>query len=85
MEFDLQYPVPGVGRVDLKVVGAPLLIEFDGYRFHSSPARFADDRRRSAEAQARGFTTLRFTAVQVREDWDWVESTVFATLSRIHR
>jgi very-short-patch-repair endonuclease len=78
-----QHQVPGVGHVDLRVVGTNVLIETDGFEFHSSGAQFAEDRRRDAEATARGFTTLRFTALQVRDRWSWVERMVLAAVAGV--
>ncbi|GAA4265412.1 type IV toxin-antitoxin system AbiEi family antitoxin domain-containing protein [Frondihabitans peucedani] len=76
-----QVPIDGVGLVDFRIVGTPVLVEVDGYRFHSSPERFADDRRRDAEARARGFVPMRFTALQVRDRWPWVESMVLRAVA----
>lgn len=78
----LQRVIPNVGRVDLVVAGSRVVIETDGFRFHSSRAQFDEDRRRDAEAIAHGWVPLRFSATQVRDDWPWVESTVLATLAR---
>ncbi|MCU1527806.1 MAG: hypothetical protein JWP75_1569 [Frondihabitans sp.] len=78
-----QHAVPGVGNVDLRVVGSNILIDTDGFEFHSSPAQFAEDRRRDAEATVRGFVALRFTALQVRDRWAWVERMVLAALAGV--
>jgi very-short-patch-repair endonuclease len=80
--LDQQVAIEGVGVVDLMIRGSRVVIEVDGYEFHSSPQKFADDRRRDAEARARGFSPMRFTAVQVRDQWPWVERMVLAALAQ---
>ncbi|BDZ51581.1 hypothetical protein GCM10025867_38220 [Frondihabitans sucicola] len=57
-----------------------MLIEVGGYRFPSTPQKVADDRRRDAEARLRGYVPLRFTALQVHDRWEWVESVVLGVL-----
>jgi very-short-patch-repair endonuclease len=44
-----------------------LVVEVDGYRFHSSRNAFERDRRRDAELQARGFRVVRITWRQLVE------------------
>ncbi len=44
-----------------------LVVETDGYEFHSSRASFESDRRRDRELQRRGFVVLRFTYRDVTE------------------
>lgn len=52
LAFDLQVQIPGVGRVDMVVEGW-LVIECDGFAFHSDPVTHANDLRRR-----RALTTL---------------------------
>lgn len=51
----------GVGRVDF-LVGGRLIIEIDGYEFHSSRTHYRNDRDRWNRATVQGFMTLRITA-----------------------
>ena len=51
--------VPGVGEVDLLVEGV-LIIELDGFAFHSDRRSFRRDRTRSRTAQRLGLATARF-------------------------
>ncbi|ARC57464.1 hypothetical protein AS850_10290 [Frondihabitans sp. 762G35] len=81
LQMEMQSRIDGVGLVDLRVVGTRVIIELDGYRFHSSPERFADDRRRDSEARVRGFVPLRFTALQVCDQWPWVERMILAGIA----
>ncbi len=53
-----------------------LVVEVDGFAFHSSRAAFEKDRLRDAELQARGFRVLRVT-------WRQIVDRKEATLARI--
>lgn len=68
-----QSRVGNVGHVDLRIVGTRVIVEIDGYAFHSSRREFTEDRRRDAEAAAQGLVALRFTSDQVEHRWPWVE------------
>jgi very-short-patch-repair endonuclease len=47
---------------------AGLVVEVDGYRFHSSRAAFERDRRRDAHLQAAGFRVMRVTWRQLKQE-----------------
>lgn len=53
--------VPGVGRVDFVVAGR-LIVEIDGFEFHSNRTHYRQDRNRWNTATAKGYHTLRITA-----------------------
>jgi very-short-patch-repair endonuclease len=55
-----QVCIPGVGRVDFLVDGW-LVVEVDGFEFHSSRQEYREDRRRANALAARGFVVLRFS------------------------
>jgi very-short-patch-repair endonuclease len=55
-------------EVDFLWRDAGLVVEVDGYVFHSSRASFERDRRRDAELQAQGFRVLRVTWRQIVEE-----------------
>ncbi len=76
-----QVHIRGVGWVDLLVEGR-LVVEIDGYAYHSSPQQFADDRRRDAALAAMGFEVLRFTWVDAVRRPDYVVRMVTAVLAR---
>lgn len=61
LEFLQQVEFPGVGYVDFLVAGR-LVVEIDGYEFHSSKEQFEVDRARDAALLARGYPTLRIPA-----------------------
>lgn len=81
LSLRLQAEVPGVGHVDIGIRGTMVYVEVDGYEFHKSQVQFDEDRRRDAEARKRGFTPMRFSAVQVRDEWPWVETMILAALA----
>jgi len=61
-----------VGRVDLRVVGTPVLIEADSARFHTSKLDRERDARRDAALRAAGYIPLRVT----EEDVWWAPASV---------
>lgn len=64
-----QFPEVGVDlgvEVDL-LLRPRLVIETDGYTYHSSPENWTEDRRRDQELQASGWTVLRLTSRQVMD------------------
>lgn len=72
----VQQQVVLAGRpVDL-LVGDRLVLQIDGYEFHSSSAQRAKDIAHDAELRLRGYTVLRFSYAQVVHDWPFVERTI---------
>ena len=68
-----QMEFAGVGRVDLVVANA-IVVEVDGYAYHSGQLDFARDRERDRALQARGYRVLRFTHEEVLANpWRVVE------------
>ena len=45
-----------------------LIVEVDGYRFHSSPRSFESDRRRDAILEAAGYRVMRVTWKQLEDE-----------------
>lgn len=76
-----QVAIDGVGRVDF-VFGSRLIVEVDGWKYHSDPEQFEKDRRRDARLSALGYRVLRFSYKQVFEHWPEVRLAVLASLSR---
>lgn len=58
------------------LIGDYLIIEVDGFEFHSGSAARSRDVRRDAELAVRGYTTLRFTYDQVVNNWPYVYRTI---------
>lgn len=75
--------VSGVGWVDLLVQGR-VVVEIDGYRYHSDPRQFARDRQRDAALVAMGYVVLRFTWADAVHRPEYVVQSVLAALGR-HR
>jgi very-short-patch-repair endonuclease len=61
--------IPGVGFVDFLVDGW-LVVEIDGFAYHSERAQYREDRRRGNELTARGYRLLRFTYEDVMSRLD---------------
>jgi very-short-patch-repair endonuclease len=55
-------------EVDLLWPDHRLIVEVDGYAFHSSRAAFERDRRRDAELQSHGYRVLRVTWRQITDE-----------------
>ena len=72
--------VIGVG--DFVLDQARLVIELDGWAFHTSPDRFQRDRRRQNRLVAAGWTVLRFTWRDLTERPGYVIATIRAMPSR---
>lgn len=58
--------------VDL-LIGDWLVIELDGYEFHSTPDAVRRDKRKDRILQAAGYTVLRYSAQCVLYEWDKFE------------
>ena len=61
-----------------------LLIEVDGYAWHSDRAAFDEDRRRTNLCVAAGYRVLRFTWAQIKWEPDLVEQVLRKELARPH-
>ncbi|WP_445148397.1 DUF559 domain-containing protein [Baekduia sp. Peel2402] len=55
-------------RVDFSWPGTTLVVETDGFAFHSTPTSFAVDRLRDQKLTLAGYTVVRFTYDQVVRD-----------------
>ena len=73
-----------VGRheVDFLWPEHDLVVEVDGYAFHSTRAAFERDRRRDAELQAAGYRVIRFTWRQLVNEHEAVIATLAAALAQ---
>ncbi|TDC33045.1 type IV toxin-antitoxin system AbiEi family antitoxin domain-containing protein [Kribbella albertanoniae] len=84
-DFEPQVLVTTAGRlarVDLGHRRARIAIEAEGYEWHGSSPKFAEDCRRYDDLVAAGWLVLRFTYRQVLDDPDWVIATVRAALAQ---
>jgi len=64
LSFEDGVEIEGVGEVDLVVEGW-VVVELDGYTYHSSRPDWHSDHLRDQAALARGHTPLRLTSDQV--------------------
>ena len=55
-------------EVDFLWPSKRLIVEIDGYAFHSSRAAFERDRRRDADLQTLGYRILRFTPRRLNDE-----------------
>jgi very-short-patch-repair endonuclease len=79
-EVEAQVRIPGVGRVDL-VVDRWLVLEADGFAFHSDRESYREDRRRWNALVAAGYTVLRFSYEDVVHHEERTEALIAAVLS----
>lgn len=69
-------------EVDLLWSAQRLIVEVDGYAFHSTRAAFERDRRRDADLQSHGYRVLRITWRQLTEEPEALIALVSAALAR---
>jgi hypothetical protein len=70
-----------IGRVDFAWPELRLIVETDGFAFHSDRARYRSDRRRLNALQLAGWTVLRFSWEDVIGDPDYVVASVAALVT----
>lgn len=80
-EFRTQRVTEPAGRVDFRI-GRRLIMEVDGYEFHSGRVPFEEDRRRDAELTRQGYVVLRFSYDQIVHRREWWIGVVRDTLAR---
>ncbi len=82
--FDVatQVGIRGVGDVDFLI--GRVVVECDGYEFHSKLADFCNDRRRDQILSAMGYTVLRFTYWDCVYRMDYVIATVARVCARVN-
>lgn len=72
--------VPGVGHVDLLVEG--VVVEVDGFAYHSGRGEYREDRRRDRAAHRIGLSVLRYPFEEVVRHRDAVVREVVAAVER---
>jgi very-short-patch-repair endonuclease len=76
----IQVRIRGVGKVDL-VLNGWLVLEGDGFEFHSGRKAYRDDRERGNALAERGYVLLRFTWEDVYGRPGWILGQVARVLS----
>lgn len=64
------------GRFVDFLIGERLVVQVDGFAFHSSSAQRTSDVAHDAELRLRGYSVLRFTYAQIVHDWASVERAI---------
>lgn len=64
------------------LIGDRLVVQLDGFAFHSTPADRQRDLAHDRELRARGYTVLRFTYRDVVTDWAHVEAVITRHLAQ---
>ncbi|GAA2900711.1 hypothetical protein GCM10010455_25760 [Microbacterium esteraromaticum] len=64
------------------LIGTHLVVQVDGWSFHSSSADRTRDLAHDAELRLRGYTVFRYSYSQIIYDWNHVERTLAAAISR---
>ena len=72
----------GPHEVDFLWRGQKVIVEVDGFRFHSSRAAFERDRKRDADLAARGFRVVRVTWRQIVDRPEAVIARIAVVLER---
>lgn len=72
----LRFQVPVAGRRVDALIGERLVVQLDGFAFHSTSADRTRDVAHDRELVARGYTVLRFTYVEVLHRWPVVERAI---------
>ena len=75
-------PDHGPCKPDFHWPGHDLIVETDGWDSHSTRAAFEDDRAKDAALTAAGYTVMRFTWRQLRDDPRTVAERITAGCSR---
>ena len=60
-----------------------LLVEIDGFAFHTDHARYVDDRERQNEFTVAGWTVLRFTWWTLTQEPERAVRDIQATIARL--
>jgi len=66
------------------LIGELLVVQLDGFAFHSTPADRQRDVAHDRELRARGYTVLRFTYRDVVAGWERVERVIVQHLAQGH-
>jgi very-short-patch-repair endonuclease len=77
----LQVPIEGVGHVD-ELIGDRLVLELDGWEWHSKKRDFEKDRRRDLVLARLGYLVIRVSYHQVSFEWHAVIATIRGVVAR---
>jgi very-short-patch-repair endonuclease len=80
IDFDAQVFLPGIGRVDF-LLDQFLIVEIDGFAFHSQRADMLRDRDRNNTSTVQGFAVLRYMPEHIWFNPDHVLAEIRAVLA----
>lgn len=81
VQFRPQVHIPRVGRVS-GIVGERMVVESDGYRYHSSAEQFYKDRRRDLELARQEYLCIRLDNHQIMDDRPRTEEVLLTLIRR---
>lgn len=84
IEYEAQVFLPGIGRVDFLLDGF-LIVEIDGFAFHSNRQDMLRDRNRNNTSAVNGYAVLRYMPEHVWFSPDQVMAEIRAVLAARHR
>jgi very-short-patch-repair endonuclease len=84
ISFEQQVRLDGIGRVDFLVEGF-LIVEVDGYEYHSDRQSMLNDKRRDNAATVRGFPRLRYMPEDIWFEPERVVAEIRAVLALRNR
>lgn len=84
IEFETQVFLPGIGRVDF-LLGGFLIVEIDGFAFHSKRADMLRDRLRNNTSTVNGFAVLRYMPEHIWFNPEQVVAEIRAVLAGSQR
>jgi very-short-patch-repair endonuclease len=79
--FRTQVTIPPAGRVDI-LIGDRLVLEVDGWKWHSKKADFERDRRKDLALHALDYQVMRLSYEQVSFDWAASFEVILAKVAR---
>jgi very-short-patch-repair endonuclease len=85
LQFVVKHNGRFVARVDTAWPDLHVVLEIDGYRYHSDPRTFVHDRIRQNALVNAGYTVLRTTPAEIRSDANGLCHTVERALDRARR
>lgn len=80
--LQLRVQVPIAGHAVDALIGETLVVQIDGFAFHSSSADRTRDLAHDRELIARGYTVLRFSYVEILYRWDHVERAIARAIAQ---
>ena len=78
----IQYPL-GPYKADFAIPQIKLAVECDGYKWHSTADAIAHDKKRDMELAKYGWTTIRFSEFELKENKEAIKKTIIGNIYRL--